>query len=397
MFFYIGDNCPIKSMTQVQPRLFLDEGWSQLDGIWYKGYSTDCNLSESLFDILAGYHPAGKWCVIFNEQVYHPVLRGFPLYQNTDIKTNLTLEGLQPNIYEVVPFEEDSELSLDEVSDRIGDILIENTRNFLKYNNITDLTVIFSGGLDTLTAWTVVDQVTKDYTLSMHVADSQEHAISILGSDQDKLDVYLSSNERMKRFLGTEQEYESDLTRHAEQNYWGYQPACIYKENNWHVTGYYAEVYTYRDGEAINAIANYQGKRIDELASEDEYLYWFLKRPNIVEKYKNSQMTFNNDTALKQFLWETVWYDHQMWHLDNNMRFSPFADLRVIQMVSRLSVKDITHCCVTGQIQKNIIKRFRPDLLPILSDYKNAKDIWGNFRANFNESMLHPDTKLIHR
>jgi hypothetical protein len=397
MFFYIGDNCPINSMKQVQPRLFLDEGWSHLDGIWYKGYSTDCKLSESLFDILNGYQPAGKWCAIFNDKVYHPVLRGFPIVESGDNKTNLKLEGFQLNIYEIVPFEEDSELSLDEVSDRIGDILIENTSNFFKYNNITDITVVFSAGLDTLTAWTLVDQVTKDYTLSIHVPDSQQHAISIPGSEQDKLDIYLSSDERIKRFLGTEREYESDLTRHADQNYWGYQHACMYKENNWNATGYYAEVYTYRDGEAINAIANYQGKRIDKLASEDEYLYWFLKRPNIVERYKDSMMQFKNEEELKKFLWGTVWFDHQMWHLDNNMFFSPFADLRIIKMVSRLSVKDITHCCVTGQIQKNIVKRFRPDLLPLLSDYKNAKDIWGNFRANFNESMIHPDTKLIHR
>jgi hypothetical protein len=377
MFFYIGDDCPIKSMKQVEPRLFVDEGWNQKSGIWYKGYSTECVLEDTIYDIVNGYQPSGKYCVICNGEVYHPILRGFPLYSLGSNKTNIQLSGYDPAIYPSILPQSGSVLSLQEVSTMIGDILVENTENFYRFNDPVNMTALFSAGLDTLTAWAVIDQVTKNYTISIHLPNFKDRT-------------FLEA-------IGATRDYISDLMDTVTKDYWGYYHACFYQKENWNITGYYAEVYTYRDGEAINAIANYHGKRIDELANETDYLYWFLKRPNIVEKYRDSMLEFSDDDDLKKFLWSTIWFDHQMWHLDNNLMFSPFADIRIPELVNRMSVSDITHNCVTGQIQRNIVERFRPDLLSLLSDYKNEKDIWKNFKENFNESMIHPDTKIIYR
>ena len=365
-------------MKQVEHRLFLDDGWNHKSGIWYKGYSTECVLEDSVYDIVNGYQPSGKWCVICADEIYHPVLRGFPIYELNGSKTNIKLDGYEISIYPSIDPTASSVLSLDEVSYRIGNILVENTENFYKYNDVKDMTVLFSAGLDTLTAWAVIDQITKDYTLSIHFPSHNDTT-------------FLES-------MGTERNYKSDLMDKVSNDYWGYHHACFYEESNWNITGYYAEVYTYRDGEAINAIANYYGKRIDELANKNDYLYWFLKRPNIVEKYKDSRMEFNDDESLKRFLWSTIWYDHQMWHLDNNLMFSPFADIRIPELVNRMSIEDITRNCVSGQIQRNIVERFRPDLLSLLSDYKNERGVWSNYRKNFDASaMVHPETKLIYR
>ncbi len=378
MFFYIGDKCPLTALTQVESRLFLDDGWNQKNGIWYKGYSTECVLEDSIYDIVNGYQPSGKYCVICSGEIYHPVLRGFPLYFSGEDKTNLNLQDFAPSIYETPKYTRTQEtLSLDEVAYQIGDVLLENTKNFYKYNDVSDITTIFSCGLDTATAWAIQETYSPKFNLSIHIPDYY-------------------TEKTIQELLGTEREYSNDLTRKIEVDYWGYTHACYYNSVNWSNTGYYAEVYTYRDGEAINAIANYHGKRIDELASETDYLYWFLKRPNIVEKYKNSQESYNEET-LKEFLWSTIWYDHQMWHIDNNMMFSPFADIRIPEIAIKLSIEDLTSSCVSGTIQRKIIERFKPELLSILSDYKNEKDVWKNFRANFNETMVHPDTKIIYR
>lgn len=379
MFFYIGDNCPISSLNQVEPSLFLDQGWNQKYGIWYKGYSTECVLADVLVSIVDGYQPAGKWCVIYKDQIYHPVLRGFPLYVSDNYKTNLNIDGFTPSIYEILPYISTQEtLSLDEAANQIGDILLENTTNFYKYNTVTDITTIFSCGLDTATAWAIQETYSPNFNLSIHIPNYYEE-------------------KTLQELLGTEREYSNDLIDKVETDYWGYTHACYYNDLNWSNTGYYAEVYTYRDGEAINALANYQGKKIDEIATETDYLYWFLKRPNIVEKYKNSMLEFDNEAALKEFLWSTIWYDHQMWHLDNNLMFCPFADIRIPEIAIKLSVQDLTTACVSGTIQRKIIQRFKPDLLSLLSDYKNEKDVWKNFRENFNQTMVHPDTKIIYR
>ncbi len=306
-------------------------------------------------------------------------MRGFPIYQFNNILTNLKLDGFSILVYPTPePDDYSSDLTIEQASTLIGDILVENTRNLYKYNNLSDITVLFSAGLDTLTAWAAADQVTKNYTLSIHVPTIKDKT-------------FLET-------MGAEREYASDLMDKITTDYWGYRHACFYKEANWNITGYYAEVYTYRDGAAINAIANYHGKRIDELATENDYLYWFLKRPNIVEKHRNSILEFSGEVDLKKFLWSTIWYDHQMWHLDNNLAFSPFADLRIPNIVNRMSISDIAKNAVSGQIQKNIVKRFRPDLLCLLSDYKNEKAVWANFRKNFDQGkLIGPNTKIIYR
>ena len=376
MFFYIGESSPIQALRKVSERLYLDEGWNQIDNIWYKGYSTDCILSEQLSDIIKGYQPAGKWCVIHNENIYHPVFRGFPLYRTEDNSlTNLKFDNSSDVYYDepIIPVVEKN-ISLDEAAVIIGDILLENTINFYKYNNITEMNVLYSAGLDTLTAWSVLDSYTKNYTLNVHVSNRNDNTF-------------------YKR-LGRVREYENDLTQKISSEHWGYDISSFYKETNWYLTGYYAETIQLRDGEAINALANYQGKRIHELAKEDEYLYWFLKRPTIVEKYKNSMKKYVDEMELKKFLFTTIHYDHQMWHVDNNMTFNPFFDYRITNTMVQLSVEDITKNCTTGLIQRKIVERFNPNLILLLADYKNEKNIWGNFKKNWPNIKLDPLVKV---
>lgn len=374
MFFYIGSNCPIQAMNKVSDRLFLDGGWKQKDNIWYKGYSVDCTLADTLLEILDGYQPAGKWCVIHDEKVYHPVLRGFPLYERNGEQTNLATEGYGIVTYNEPKIPNDTLLSLEESSIIIGDILLENTRNFYKYNNIERMNVLYSAGLDTLTTWAVLDSYTKDYTLTAYVPKQ--------------------GDDTLHKFLGRVREYDSDLVDFVSSKHWGYDVSSAFTELNWYATGFYAETYQYRDGEAINALANYQGKHIDELAKETDYLYWFLKRPNVVAKYKDSMEEYYDQEQLMKFLYSTIFYDHQYWHIDNNMTFSPFADIRIPQTIHRMSVEDITLNSTTGLIQRKIVERFNPQLLSLLSDYKNEKDIWGNFNKNWSSITLDPNVKI---
>jgi hypothetical protein len=374
MFFYIGNTSPMQALDRKTDRLFLDKGWQSKDNIWYKGYSADCSLADSLLDILDGYQPQGKWCVIHEEKVYHPILRGFPLYQHNGEQTNLAIGGFDVVPYNEAPIQEKSPLLLDEAAQIIGDILLENTINFYKYNDVPQMNVLYSAGLDTLTSWAVLDSYTKDYTLTAYIPKEDDTTVH--------------------KFLGRVREYDSDLIDFVSSKHWGYDISSLFKETNWYLTGYYAETYQYRDGEAINALANYQSKRIDELAKETNYLYWFLKRPSVVAKYKDSMMQFKNDEALKQYLYSTIFYDHQNWHIDNNMAFSPFADIRIPQTIHRMSVEDITLNSTTGLVQRKIVERFNPQLLSLLSDYKNEKDIWGNFNKNWSSIVLDPNVKI---
>ena len=384
MFFYIGKESPITSLTQVQENLFLDQGWSESNGIWYKGYSTDCRLSDALVDIVNGYKPDGKWCVIKDGVVYHPSLRGFPIFTNGSDFTNLL--GL-PNFETVLypdPFElpiVDTYLSLDEASHQLEEILISNTQNFYKYNDIADEVVIATAGLDSTAVWAITDFVKKDYTVSIHarpvpkVFDANVHLT----------------------FVGTTREYHSELIDNVS-SHWAYSFINMYEHVNWTLTGYYAEAFQFRDGIALNALANYKNKKIDELAAPDNYLYEFLKRPDIRKNFVDKPMlTFTDENDLRKYLWSTLWYDHQMWHIDNNLFFSPFFDIRVPEIVFKMSVDDIYTNAVEGTLQKMIMSRCKPELLTTVSTYKNAGELWENFNENFSADWFSPKTKLIYR
>ena len=382
MFFYIGKDCPLNGINQYAEDLYLDKGWTYGSFgkicYWYKGYSTSCNLThEAQYIATAGYRPNGKWCMITRKgmeyDIIHPTtLRGFPLYRSNDVRTNLNFTGDEMAIYPETPIPEDdsSLLTIDEASRIIGDILRENTVNFLKYNSAPKLNMLCSAGLDSTTVWAVLDDVTKNYVLQAYVpkpADTTLHS-----------------------FLGKNNEYQSDLIDKISQDHWGYDVLSVKDKMNWVATGYYAEVMQFRDGEAINAIANYYSRKIHELSEESDYLFHFLNRTNIIDKYKDSMMRFQNDQALKEYLYSTIFYDTQMWHIDNTMTFSPFADIRIPQTVYRMSVTDIARNSVTGMIQRNIINRFKPELLSLVSDYKNSGDVWKNFRDNFSNITLDP-------
>jgi hypothetical protein len=375
MFFYIGDTCPLQSLDKVNTRLYLDKGWSNQGSFWYKGYSTECKLSDNLESILLGYQPAGKWCVIHNEKVYHPKLRGFPFFKLNNNQTNLVIDGYESIACVLEPQINNEILSLDEAATIIGDILLENTTNFFKFNSIDEMNVLYSGGLDTLTSWAVLDSYIKTYFLDIYVPKKGD----------DKLSLYNQ--------IGRIREYDSDLIDKVSNDYWGYDISSVYSKQNWYLTGYYAEMIQFRDAEAIHALANYQSKWIDELAKPNEYLYWFLKRPSL-NRYKKTMLHFKDEQELKKYLYNTVFWDFQMWHLDHNMTFSPFFDIRITDTMMQLSIDDITKNSTNGIIQKKIVKRFNPQLLLILSDYKNEKSVFANFRKNFNLIKLDPCVKI---
>jgi hypothetical protein len=372
MNFFIGDDPSLTGFTQVAPRLFLDQGWDNVGDIWYKGYSTDCTISERLGDIIDGYQPAGKWCVIQDEKIFHPVLRGFPLYYFNNSITTLAFAEQQPVLYDTPQapvITEESTLTVEEVSYQIGDILVENVENFYRYNNPKNVNLCVSAGLDTQTCWAVHDQVTTDYNLRL----------------------YLNG-------FNIKPEYRTDVSVSLTNSCWGYNIIAIQENKSWTTSGFYAETYTYRDLAAITGYMNFLGKeKLDEIVTEDDYYYGFITRPNAVRSYNRikDKVDASTPTKLKEHLWNTIWYDHQMWHLDNNMFFCPFADLRIPEIALKLSVEDLIKFGVNGDIQRHIINRFAPERLPLLSTYKNTGKVWHNFKQHFKPTMIGKDTKLI--
>jgi len=373
MFFYIGKDCPLHSLIKVRDNLWLDEGWNKItinnDNYWFKGYSLDCVLSESIKEIVEGYKPTGKWAVISEQgSLYHPVLRGFPLYEYEGKFTNIPLEGYSNVIYSVVKINRDeNKISLDEAAVKINDILHENITNFFKYNNIDRLRVLFSAGIDTLTVWSIVDKMNIDYNLYIH-------------------------EPKVLNQFGTVTEYKSDLVDLIRGKFWGYKMTSVFKNTNWYLTGFYSERMQLREVNQGHAIANYKNKLLHTLPKKSDYLYYFLQRPS---NKINNEPKFTTENDLLDYCNASIFFDYQMWHIDNNFHFSPFYDFRITEVINQLSLDDITSNGFDAIIQKKIIQMNNPEFLSILSDFKNERNIWRNYRLNFKNIVLRDNINIF--
>lgn len=355
MFFYIGDKKPFNSLQQVYDRLYLDYGWSTSTiankKVWYKGYSTECRLSDKISEIIEGYQPTGKWCVIDDDyQVYHPALRGFPIYEYQDQLSTFCLENFQIKVYEHDYSNLEGGLSFDQAVSQITDILVNNTDNFLKYNDVKNLNIVFTAGLDSLTAWTVFHQVSKNYKLS--VKDNMGY-----------------------------RNYESDLFPYLDK-LWGYQVSNFYDTHNYNVSGFYGERITFREVDTAHIVANYIKRPVMFSLRRTDYLYHFMNRPSSVV---NNYPRYKDIKDVYKWCYDRIYYDYQMWHLDNNFVFCPLYDLNIAKIVYKLPLDVIIENQKNGTIQRKVIEKINPDMLSLLSEYKNSGNIWGNFDKNFEK------------
>lgn len=369
MFFYIGTDCPFVSMIEVESGLFLDQGWESINGIYYKGYSTDCVLAENLYDVIQGkIKPKGKYCIIKDKKIYHPEFRGFPIYKIKGGITNVKFSNSEYLSYDLIPITDTTPIGLETASTLIGDILYENIKNSIKYNDIKRMNMLYSMGLDSLTCWAILDSITKDYDLHIHLPSN--------------------TSDYQKR-MGVRRQYTNDLIKHMSTNSWGHEITSIFVDKNYYLTGFYSERIQLREVTTGHAIAKFYKKKLYMMTRPSDYLYYFLQRPS--NKINSCDQDFSNEKECKDYCYNTVFYDHQMWHIDNNYHISPFFDIRIAQICYRLTLEDICKNAMNGLIQKNIIARFRPDFLKLLSDYKNSGDIWKNFKSNWNKIKLSSD------
>lgn len=343
MFFYIGNSCNL--LNKVSDNLFLDDGWKVIDNIYFKGYSTDCVLKNSIYDIVNGYEPNGIYCVIKDNKVYHSKRVSFPIYSNGDYITNLeSNNSFISNIGKYVPTKS---YTLSQAVSIIKEILIENTICFLKYNNI-ELNLKVTGGIDSVTLLSILEFLNVPYHLHMTGRD------------------YTATTQH--EWLKIDSDYQSNLIDVARKRYWGYYIYDFKKQENWLITGYMGDEALLRGPHQIFRIANYHGKTIKDIIKENQYHYYYFQRSkngyylDLMQEIKNYKVD----------IFQNFINDFQFWHLDNNYGFSPYDDVRILETVLGMSDTNILLNGLDAVIQKQIIDETTPYALSLLDDYKNT-------------------------
>jgi hypothetical protein len=368
MFFYIGDNCDI--LNKADTKLFLDEGWDHpTEDIWIKGYSTECVLSNVINEIIKNnYQPRGIWAVIQkvnNEyKIFNSVEQGFPIFNNGDSITNFKLIESIPKIYTKIndilkneKLDTKEEYSLEVGSQKILDILKENITNILLYNKCEPI-MLYTGGIDSLTIWAILDSITDSYKLEF------------------PLDV-----ENIK--ISSAKPAEGKLIDHLKKYHWGYKISEDYSKKEFIMSGFYGDEYLLRNPNYQTAvIANVLGLNLQDIIQPTHYMYHY-----VTKKGPYSYTEISREEAMLN-IFNGILGDNQHWHYNNNIYFSPFLDHRIFKIACKMYTTDLLEHGLEATIQKKIIDLCNPEFNKLLDDKKNKRPGLVNLKNNWHTMPL---------
>jgi len=349
MFFYIGNEC--KLLEQVDAGLFLDKGWTKVNSVWYKGYSTECNLSENIDNILNGYKPKGIWCVISSvdaiHKVYHPKLCNFPsdgftnLYNNNVVHNYLTFNNTVN--------------SLDTVFDNIVSMLVDTIHGYTKYNSDT-LNIWCTGGLDSVLLVAICEKANVPYNL--YVDHTHSYTCNIR---------------------------ETNLIKHVKREFSNYSFMSMFNERTTLATGYSGDSFFCRHPKQINLLANVLNLTAHDVVKPNQYVYTYLKRSMFSNM--NNVLGITEEEAKTRILHGiSEWWS--VWHVDNTITFTPFHDEDLIRMVLTLPLQVLIDASSDGTIQKKAIEKCNPDFLLLVDNQKNTVFAGINLFNNINRVKL---------
>ena len=334
MFFYIGNKC--KLLEQVDTGLFLDKGWTKINSVWYKGYSTECNLSENIDKILNGFKPKGIWCVIApdgdNYKIYNPEICPFP----SDGFTNLYNSTVSHTYFDI----DNSVNSLDTVVDNVVSILTDTCTGYARYN-LDTVNIWCTGGLDSVLLLAICEKANIPYNLYAHKSHSAYHV-----------------------------EYETEFTKHVKNTFINYQFMSVFSDRTVLGTGYGGDAYFCRHPVQINLLANSLGLTAHDVVKSDHYVYPYLKRPMFSNMDHVSYQVSEEEVKTRILHGITQWL--HVWHLDNTITFTPYNDIRLIKTLLTLPVQLLLEASLDGTIQKKAIEKCNPEFLSLVDKQKNS-------------------------
>jgi hypothetical protein len=331
MFFYIGNECNL--LEQVDIGLFLDKGWSQHNSVWYKGYSTECKLSENIDNILSGYKPKGIWCVISSVEgiykVYHPELCNFPSNGFTNLYDN-TASGNRLELNQYIN-------SMDVVVDNVVSMLVDTCQGYVN-NNIDTLNIWCTGGLDSVLLLAICEKANIPYNLYAHKSSYSSHV-----------------------------EYDTNLTKHVKHEFPNYSFISLFADKTVLATGYGGDNYFCRHPVQINLLANSLGKTVVDVAKTHHYVYPYLRKQSL----QNITTSLSEEEVKQRLLYQIqIWYS--VWHIDNTITFTPYQDIDLFKMILTLPIHELIEASLDGTIQKKAIEKCNPELLSLVDGQKNT-------------------------
>jgi hypothetical protein len=347
-----------------------DLGWQRIEYknhvIFFKGYILDRLKNEEFYESIIK-DPTPKFngnffSIIVGETITitNDNCRGSPLqYRQNEKITNLEQNhtpvwadkyltvnnDLSVKENQFSPYTVSYEnVDYDSALDQVDKILCDSFETFLLKNN-KPLKVFLSGGIDTLTMYSYIKKFTKNFEIVDYEYKKFTH-------------FYVKNwNKKIKNFWG-----------YTQIHSWGNMPSVL-------LTGGCGDEFFLRGPAMLSVLAEHH--QIDALALLEKnrqcyhYDYLSLEKNNHYFKNKKTFDTSYRKNVVDHILNNLI-NDHQHWHIDETVCFTPFKNISIPKIVLNLPKQNIIEQLLDAQFNKDLIIKNNPDDLKFLSTYKNS-------------------------
>jgi hypothetical protein len=112
----------------------------------------------------------------------------------------------------------------------------------------------------------------------------------------------------------------------------------------------------------------------DDVVKPSDYHYTYLNR-YCPELYDTVNASYPGIQDIQDYILNRNVNDHQHWHLDKTITFTPFKDIDLLALVVNSSKDLIIAQARDGFINRELIKRMDPHKLSVLSRQKNKNPL----------------------
>lgn len=354
--------------------LNLDSGWNTYDidakKVFFKGYITEKqNLLQILTSIVNDPTPKYKgnfFCIISDDEkivLTHDTTRGTPLFylKNDCVITNLICGqninanflcelnyNFDINLKKFKPYVvDDTNLTYGEGLNKIYNLLAEEFELFLSKND-RPIKIFMSGGVDTLIVYSFLKKFTKNFEL--------------LDYEFKKFTHFYKHNwdQQIKKFWG-----------YTQMHTWGEEPVAL-------MTGGCGDEFTLRGPETLKLLCDYHDIDLPALLENNKDCYhytYFTNNEKNKKIFNKEKKNFFNKKYMISYILNILINDHQHWHLDNTLFFTPFKNIKLPNIILNFDKEIIIAQALNAKISKDLIIKNDPADLKFLSKYKNEDNL----------------------
>ena len=347
--------------------LNTDDGWESYTTdshtVIIKGYANQYSLSDIVNNLIVQDVPIykGNFCAFVADnqhvKILHDTNRGFPLWKSDVSITNLA--PLEEQIWadQILTIHSDMKvkksyfkthdkntdnLTDEKIIDKLHSTICDTYEQFLSHNT-KPLKIFISGGIDTTTAWAYLDYFTKNY--------------EIIDYEYIKFTPFWTKN------------------RTALKNFWGYKQIHLWDEDCVLITGSNGDENMLRGPLTLALALKKLGITFDDILRTGDYHYYYLMIKNYKEVMEDLDSIYPKINDIENYILNRNVNDHQHWHIDKTITFTPFKNIDLLALILTGSNKLLTNQARHGSINRELITKLDPTKLDKVSLNKNKNPL----------------------